>query len=191
MRKWRDQAAHENWQRTEDCSWWYGERASVSQLAGAAWSLEGGWAMQERPSSRAAAERGSRAALIDLWIRVHGFHVVAEAKQVWPVLDQRTIEASVLIETALRDIGKEFQRVVPLSDHAHVSLVFIAPRLRSPGSFDATIGPLVDTIKAHHLPAAWTFPNWARTLKSKTTDYYYPGVALLARIESVDTPIRG
>ena len=60
-----------------DLAWWYGERASISVLAGAAWRI-GGFAFEEyREDKKTGPGR------VDLYLKVGRQQFIAEAKYCW------------------------------------------------------------------------------------------------------------
>jgi hypothetical protein len=181
LKQWRAIVAHEAWANTEDCSWWYGERASVSQLAGAAWKK--GWAIQEYAGTRGAEGR----ARIDLAVEVpaYGLRSVVEAKQIWPWLGSS--HAFEDIEQGLQEateqlIGGGDTSIARHDEYDHVAVVFVTPRARSATGADE-IQSLIDTLcSVPRTVACWSFPDWASSLTSPTTQLVYPGIGLVARL---------
>ena len=189
LTKWRELAADPIWKsgdEAQDCSWWYGERASVSQLAGAAWALRG-WAMTDYAWMRRKKPGGPATyAQIDLCVeRRNGPRFIAEAKQVWPEIDRpRTLKP--LIEGAFAQLRRELDGIDP-DCWDRMMFVFVAPWWKPKRSADAmnqsTIATFIESLKGRKGAAVWTFPTWARQCVHKASrhDIYYPGVALIAR----------
>jgi hypothetical protein len=77
----------------DDVPWWYGERASLSVLAGAIWRT-GGIALEEytvdKSHRRDDGQKGLMQGRNDLYFRIGRSDFVLEAKAVWPTL--RSIE---------------------------------------------------------------------------------------------------
>ena len=69
-----------SWQR-EDLPWWYGERASISVLAGAAWRIRG-LAFEEYGEDKKTGKKmhPTYPGRVDLYLNVKGRHFIAEAK---------------------------------------------------------------------------------------------------------------
>lgn len=192
LRKWRALASNSIWQsaKAQDCSWWYGERASVSQLAGAAWALRG-WAMQDYAwTRRKEGQRRAAYAQIDLCVeqRKRKLRFIAEAKQVWPQLDRPTT-VSKLVEHAFQRLRCELDAVEPDSWHRK-RFVFVAPwyeAKRVPLS-ESSITAFIDELRKIRGASVWTFPVWARrcVLPSWSPPMHYPGVALIVRSMAPD-----
>jgi hypothetical protein len=180
LRKWRSLAAHEDWGNDNDCSWWYGERASVSQLAGAAWALDG-WAMQEYAWTRGVEESHAR---IDLAVEHKSLRLrfIAEAKQIYPFMTSKSSTVQGAINKAFHEASWQLDQVNS-DDWDRIALVFVSPCSEDLTSFGTSSGEFVKTLRNCNDPCVWTFPAWARkqTLKSVVTDLYYPGAVLIAR----------
>lgn len=185
--EWRKLAADPIWKDEEqqDCSWWYGERASVSQLAGAAWSLRG-WAMQDFAWQR---QRPRSYAQIDLCVehRKLGLRFIAETKEIWPRLNQPDALAKA-VDRAFKATAGELERVKP-DDWERMMFVFVAPwisvrRTMDEVPTDSTITDFVSTFADIDGAVVWTFPRWARMCRLPSREHwtYYPGVALIARV---------
>lgn len=179
MREWQRVASLSGWRNSHDNPWWYGERASVSQLAGAAWWLNC-WAMQDYIWKRGRAD-----ALIDLCVshtartRMAGLHFIAEAKPVYLEL-WRNREGTIRrwIKAALKAARKQLNKVAH-DDYARVTLVFITPTLDAPRSLPNHDGPLMRALESLELPYVWAFPYWAEAHRAFRRRYY-PGAVLVA-----------
>ncbi|MCZ7686983.1 MAG: hypothetical protein M5U28_52875 [Sandaracinaceae bacterium] len=188
LEQWLRIVGHNAWRGSADCSWWYGERASVSQLAGAAWKLPGGWALQEYAGTRGDEAHGR----IDLAVEAdNGLRSAIEAKQIWPGLSRRGFDTEDLhrdVNAALLSAAAQLVRdgapwIAEHDDYDLVSAVFVVPRV-SPNEPErpARIATLLEAIST--VPgtvAAWSFPRWAHDVVSQITGDLYPGVALVAR----------
>ena len=179
--EWRTVVSGLDWSRVDDCAWWYGERASVSQLAGAAWRMKG-WAMQEYSWTR--GEEASHAR-IDLCVELHDpeLRFVAEAKQIWPWLNADEATITGAIEDAFKATERQLSGVES-DGYESMQLVFVTPRLHRAKQFEASIASFLRAVQAVPFDAvAWTFPRWARppALLSEVTGRHYPGVVLLTR----------
>jgi len=178
--KWRSLAAHRIWDddNLNDCSWWYGERGSVSQLAGAAWAL-GGWAIQDYAWER---WKPKRYAQIDLCVENRDLKFIAEAKQIWPCLSKPRL-LTRRVQEAFGTLEKELD-CVDSEGWPRWMFVFITPwTRRMQGVSDSMIHGFLSTLINIRGAAVWTFPPWARSrnIDSGGRPTFYPGVALLAR----------
>jgi hypothetical protein len=181
---WRTIVSHGAWKDSGDCPWWYGERASVSQLAGAAWRLRGSWAIQEYAGTRGVENEYGR---IDLAMEAGSLRSVVEAKQIWPRLGSDSVAtdaADALAAAAAQLVERGRSRIAGHGDYDHVAVVFVVPRgRREDRSRPAGVERLIDGLRtvpdALVVPA---FPAWASELTSPTTQLVYPGVALVAQL---------
>jgi len=188
LQRWRSLASDPIWDDEDDgqddCSWWYGERASVSQLAGAAWTLRG-WAMQDYAWER---RRPKGYAQIDLCVDHPKLELgfIAEAKQIWPRLTRPDLLAT-RVDRAFKQLQRELGRVKP-DGWPQRMFVFVAPwtsttKKASLPVSDSMLREFVSALGDLEGAAVWTFPWWARNRKIdyvRRTDFY-PGVALLTR----------
>lgn len=160
-----------------DVPQWYGERATLSTLAGAAWK-SGGICLQEY-----ACEKGDSFGRGDLWFRTDAAYTV-EAKQYWaerPDLVQKYI--TEFLKAACDDVGRHHER----EGASHrVGVVFITPRIGEKQ------GPPDDDLVSSFLAAAratsgdhraWWFPPQKRNQRSpwKNRAGIYPGVIMVSR----------
>jgi hypothetical protein len=187
MREWQSVAALKEWARDRDCSWWYGERASVSQLAGAAWKM-GGWAMQEYAWTRGPEDSHAR---VDLSVehKGAGLRFVAEAKQIYPSLTSRRTTVVAAIDKAFKQASAQLDEI-PKDDWDRVALVFVSPYVDDVLDVEARIVEFISALHEIKDTSVWTFPSWARknAIKSDVTDMFYPGAALLARHTAARRP---
>jgi hypothetical protein len=179
LRKWRQLAAHRIWDDDlKDCSWWYGERGSVSQLAGAAWAL-GGWAIQDYAWER---QRPKRYAQIDLCVENRPLKFIAEAKQIWPCLT-KPHSLRRRVEETFETLKKELD-CVDSQGWPRWMFVFVSPWTRkAQGVSGAMLNEFLAALSKPRGAVVWTFPPWARNrnVVYSQRPTFYPGVALLAR----------
>jgi hypothetical protein len=173
----------------EDAPWWYNERASVSQFAGAVWR-RGGWVFEEYSVNRkspAGKHDGCRRGRCDLMFEFGDMRVVAEAKQLWLPWTLRG-SAFARVDHALRRAWLEVNTAPDVSGHyRRFGLVFVAPWVRrslgsSPDVFDTRLRAFVDEMKTAYDAAivAWAFPGAKRWMRSKRyRGRYYPGVLMV------------
>jgi len=182
--QWEGIVAHNAWKGTSDCAWWYGERASVSQLAGAAWKLRPSWAIQEYAGTRGAESQHGR---IDLAMEAGPLRSVVEAKQIWPRLGSEGVREDVeyaLAAARVQLVEGRRSRIAHHDEYDHVAVAFVAPR-----------GRARDAEQAAHIDAALAavrrvrgaviravFPSWAAGLTSELNGLVVcPGVILVAQ----------
>lgn len=181
LRDWRTLIARPTWRKHNDCAWWYGERAAVSQLAGAAWLQRDAWAMQEYAWTRGGDE-GESHARIDLCIELRSLRIVVEAKQVWPNMESQPKTIERAIRSAFDEAEDQLARVKP-HGYRHVPLVFVSPRIEHSSTFEERLPVLLDAVRTQRAAAVWTFPRWARQLRSDVTALCYPGAIAIAKCD--------
>jgi hypothetical protein len=174
----------------EDAPWWYNERASLSQLAGAIWRQAGGWVFEEYAVNRkspAGRRAGRTRGRCDLMFELDELRVVAEAKQIWLPWTNRQ-SARGQIEMALRAAWDQVWTAPDVSArYRRFGLVFVTPWVgrEAYGSRDflpARLSALVDEVKMAFPRAtiAWAFPGSKRRLRSKRhRGRYFPGVMMV------------
>ncbi len=165
-----------------DAPWWYNEQATLSHLAGAAWTI-GGTALQEYSTFKSIGRLVSRGRG-DLWIsldqsRPGGF--LFEAKQIWPRfthLKKDVKTASTRLNAACKDALKNHPSDI------RVGLCLIAPRL-SKQRFTIFsershqfIEELLEATHPDFIVAAWRRETKVPTSKSRI----YPGIIVIGRI---------
>jgi hypothetical protein len=185
LHAWRDLAIDPIWDnREKDCSWWYGERGSVSQLAGAAWQLDG-WAITDYAWQR---QRPKRYAQVDLCVehRKLRLRFIAEAKQIWPCLKKPGTLASSL-DTAFASLARELERI-NRDDWRQYMFVFATPwtstiKETTEIESEAVEAFVESCAEARECSVLWAFPEWARDrqISAGQRKTFYPGVALFVR----------
>lgn len=189
LRRWVRLMSDPTWfdGNVHDAPWWYGERASTSQLAAALW-LSKGWAMEEYSASRLIEPGRRRMGRGDLILEAGKTKLVCEAKQVWPFLT-----ASFSLKTATRDAHRNASdqvRTLPTAAlrYRRATVVFIVPHVaRTIASKDdeyvRRLGNICDEArKLKNTAVAYAFPEHARQLATKKRGARrYPGVVLLVR----------
>ncbi len=176
-----------------DAPWWYNERASVSQWAGAIWrsrpTVERAWVLEEyavtRLDSRSLRETQGRC---DLMFELGEHKIIAEAKQVW-FNDLDSADCSVVLRDSLDEAKNQ---VVTAPDHdgsyKRYALAFVVPVVNAQlnedrGRLDTQLTKLVDSVHqtAPTALTAWGFPE-ARRIGLESPRYrgtYYPGCILV------------
>lgn len=176
-----------------DAPWWYNERASVSQLAGAIWRcrprFKPAWVLEEyavtRLGTRGAKETQGRC---DLMLELGKQRVVAEAKQIWFSAVKSGDCASVLQE----NLANAKAQVVTAPDHDRAykryALAFVVPFVRKelnddPHKLQARLQKVISSAKraAPRASMAWAFPARRRQgLESpRYPGTFYPGCVLV------------
>jgi hypothetical protein len=188
--RWTRLVSNREWGREADCAWWYGERASVSQLAGAAWkTARDGWAMTEYAWTRGELVDDASRARVDLCVQANNgaLRSVAEAKQAWPRLGQDDVAmiAETRLALAAAELGSASASKLQRHDsYDHVAVVFLAPMIAVQHMDDARVlvGGLLDTVEQMpNCSAAWAFPAWAVACQWGPPDHVYPGVVAVVR----------
>lgn len=168
----------------EDCCWWYGERASLSTLAAAAWRVKGWGALEEFRTIKNHVKGGKRTTKYgrcDLYIYSDNSSYACEAKQVRFALKHpgKTDKISDGLAAAWEDAGN----LDKLEANKRLALCFCVPYIRgntkSYSQKDAVnqwINDLTKTINYSALAAV--FPRNAEALKNDH-GYIYPGVVLI------------
>ena len=163
-----------------DASWWYNERASISQLAGAVWRCDG-WAFEEFGTEKISAPNGR----CDIAFGFGRRNFWGEAKQCWPALSQENYQAKEMVEKHLRWARDEVLEGIT-GGYTGLAITFvsskIAPSTADNIGIDAVIKDLVRQLRAiQNVTLAWTFPVSKRNLKSelgKYKGYYFPGAVV-------------
>lgn len=179
----------EDWGK-EDAPWWYNERASLSQFAGAIWKSNG-WVLEEYCISRkshAGKHDGSSRGRCDLMFDFDRLRIVAEAKQVW-LAHTNGKNALRAVQTALDAAWSEVARAPDAAGrYKRFGLVFVAPWFRPsivsmPTEFDTRLRELVRELTTAHPNAvvAWAFPSSKRRLRSRrySDRRYFPGIVMV------------
>lgn len=180
-----------------DNPWWFNERASLSTLAGAAWSLRNWVALEEYattkrgplPTGKVSEDgiREERNGRCDLFIRNKTHHFAVEAKQAWQSIGPRTLGVT-FVHRAMRKAWKDAGNLhIHEADH-RLAATFVVPYLPASALKIAEPGVWVkEWLKRspfdvdHRIPAAvaYVFPsNWKR-FKGENKDGYFPGVVLV------------
>jgi hypothetical protein len=168
----------------DDVPWWYGERASLSVLAGAIWR-SGGIALEEYSVTKTRRREDGQKGLIqgrnDLYFRIGRHDFVLEAKAAWPKLRSKEPlkDITVALENAERDVESVQQERV-----RRLAVAFIAPSY--PKGYEEKCDSLIDSWISElrglsGVAAAWIFPDGARQLFSKDAGHYYPGAAIVLK----------
>ncbi len=180
LQRWSEFMEDSTW-GNDDCPWWYNERASISQLAGAIWD-RGGWAFEEFSDTKRTPEALSFQGRVDLMFWTsrerNGPQYIAEAKLCWPKLRSARLQETV--ESAFRSATLDTQKITShRGRYEKLALVFIAPVI--PLKFSTLTNPkihaLIETMKRRpDTHAAWHFRLHQNI--PKHNNYLYPGVIL-------------
>jgi hypothetical protein len=186
LKHWIEMMIDPSWGK-DDAPWWYNERASISQFAGAIW-LKNGWVFEEysaRKKSKRAKDKPGRVDLMFTWGKA--VQAVAEAKQIWPSLNTRN-GFKRKIDEALKAAAKDAARVREVPEtFKRLSIVFISPiasyrLVESDDRYHSALTSMIRELKSMpNTSVAWAFPVDRRRLYSKKQKYYYPGTAIVIR----------
>lgn len=197
-----------NSHRLQDNSWWYNERASLSVLAAAAWSIPGWCALEEYPtdkrrqgeipSSRADAgeltpERHH--GRCDLWIGNHTGYAV-EAKQAWQSIGPQARGKNPRVWNQFAAARKAAGCLTAEEAHVRVAALFVVPYipLSVAEIFDQSGQIDCDMLRqrvSHWLGSlrlrsdervhgyAWVFPEKCHQFISRDGRFLFPGALLM------------
>jgi len=180
-----------------DNPWWFNERASLSTLAGAAWSLPNWVALEEYvttkrgplPTGRVDEDgvRKDRKGRCDLFIRNKAHHFAIEAKQAWQSIGPQS-HGTTYVHPAMKKAWKDAGKLrLDEADH-RLAVTFVVPYL--PASALEIAEPNVwikewldsspfNVSQRSPAAVAYVFPkNWKR-FKGENIDGYFPGVVLV------------
>ena len=182
LKKWvrlnRRYCEMESW---EECAWWANERASISTLAAAAWTI-GGIALEEYSTAK-VSKKQQRTGRCDLYIKIGKDKKFAcEAKQIIPRLNKGNAHDTSNVKEQF-DWACDDARNLSSGEGRRLGLCFVAPRFpHSQIPFDDCLEEYLENLQRLNFHAiAWYFPNKARHMKWKTNQRIYPGVVLLIR----------
>lgn len=176
----------------EDNPWWYNERATLSTLAGAAWSLDGWIALEEYStvkksrSTKTVIDSGAlKKGRCDLYISNNDCGFAIEAKQVWQSLDTEDNLIKKGMQLAWDDVAR-----LKENDCRYLAATFIVPFLKLS---EASLPPddleprLLSWLKncsdfrrnpQAQTSYAYLFPDLGSPYFSNRT-HHYPGVVLV------------
>jgi Tfp pilus assembly major pilin PilA len=193
LRNWVDVMLLRDGWPEDDAPWWYNERASVSQLAGAVWrcgpKVKPSWVLEEYATPRYGA-RGSKATRgrCDILVELGELRFIAEAKQLWfdksrdgdcsGRLRKALDEAHEQVVTAPNDGGRYQQFAL-----AFVVPVITASLNRDPDRLHQHIASVVESAQreAPRASFAWAFPA-SRRFNLESHRYkgnFFPGCVLV------------
>jgi hypothetical protein len=158
----------------------YGERATVSTLAGAAWKCNN-YVLQER-SVHKVNEQKEYPGWTDLWIFCDdSTEYVIEAKELvitLPLQEPRILNLS----KTLRKIQQEAESSKEDPNQIGLGIVFVVPKIykSNPSKTELLITNFINQLEEEKCDIlCYIFPEKARNVNEE--DYFYPGVILLAQ----------
>lgn len=169
-----------------DAPWWYGERASLSVLAGAIWK-SGGVALEEYAIERKKDvrhnQRTRRTGRNDLYFNLGGNDFVLEAKILWSNMKSGTplVDLRAKLDSAKCDV----RSVKDTYGARRLAAVFVSPSIaeRHVHRMDESIVRLIDALRDETRCArSWSFFDVERTrwlVSGKPTPARFPGAALI------------
>jgi len=164
----------------EDCCWWYGERATLSTLAAAAWRVKGWGALEEFRTIKNRVTGGKREpkyGRCDLYVYSDNSSYACEAKQVRLALSHPG--ATDKISNGLTAAWKDAGDLDKSEAGKRLALCFCVPYVKGnsrKGAVNEWIDDLMKTINYSALVAV--FPDNSEALKNDS-GYGYPGVVLI------------
>lgn len=115
----------EPWPGNDDAPWWYNERASLSQLAGAIWG-KGGWVFEEYRASK-KYEGADYPGRVDFMFEWRTVKLVAGAKQLWVPLNG-SLDLAARVAQKLKDARADAERAPDVrGTYARAGIVFVVP----------------------------------------------------------------
>lgn len=167
----------------DDAPWWYGERASISVLAGAIWR-SGGIALEEYAVEKEQSEEGDRNVVRsgrnDLYFNLHQSDFILEAKSYWPNLMSDDIYTG--LKNNLKLASDDVKQVKNEYGARRLAAVFIGAKIpktkmsKAGEKINESLLPALN--KFDNSAMAWIFPENARHLVSDN-GYHYPGAAIV------------
>jgi hypothetical protein len=171
----------------DDVTWIYGERASLSILAAAAWH-SGGIALEEFSTDKKPIVKGSELPIdtsahgrCDLFISIRGRDFLIEAKPSWPSLRG---EAKARVAKTLGVATADARRTSTYSGARRLAAVLVAPHLPRAHAADSTrlVRQFVTDLESFPgCAAAWFFPSATRQFSLVNDGKSYPGAAVLIK----------
>lgn len=176
-------------EKYDDNPWWFNERASLSTLAGAAWSI--GWSALEEFNTRKRggiipkekAGDGTRHGRCDLYIASKNCGFALEAKQAWYPMGARNNIARLAMENAWRDAGR---LNIDEADH-RLAATFVVPHFSRRRAGDTNHLASIEKW-LHNEPfstsrpptaRAWAHVFFKESFISERNGRAFPGVILL------------
>jgi hypothetical protein len=188
LRQWirHNKMLYETW-GSEDCPWWYNERALLSVLAGAAWRLPGGLAYEEFSNSK--RKRGRRKGTYknysgrsDIYLIVADREYVAEVKHCFSGATASGANITSRLNSLLRQARKEI-RASATPNQRRMAILFAIPYIRSnrksemKSLIDSWLSRIKEDVKYSYLAWFFAFQPHAHQAGS----WIYPGIAIIIR----------
>lgn len=162
-----------------DIPWWYNERASLSVLAGAVWTV-GGLAFEEYSADKRTGQEGrpTYQGRNDLYLSVRKQHFIAEAKYIWSGAARVGPATTTHIQQKLKQACADIRKC-RLRGHRRLGVLFAVPYIAMPHK--ERVKECVDewvaaTKRVDCSCCAWVFPKESRNFGQK---FICPGAAVL------------
>lgn len=181
----------------KDNPWWANERASVSTLAAAAWTLEGWCALEEFSTKKRGVvpnnqveEDGQRNGRCDLYVSNKGTSYVLEAKQAWQPIGGKKPNGNGHLKKGMKNAWGDAARLDAKEADHRFAATFIVPHV-SPtkvGEKGANVRKLVedwlDSVNIRPrgkrpLIYAYVFLGGGQGFVSDVSGRAFPGVMLV------------
>jgi len=163
---------------TEDNCWWYNERATLSTLAGAAWSLKDWIALEEFSTAKhakteAGVESGElRAGRCDLVLSNKDVSFAIEAKQAWQPIGNRADGFNYRLKAQQAAWG-DCWHLTKFEGDRRFAVTFVTPTIRL-SEVKADQGTGLDEHKVQERLDAWlTLCGDFRSAPKRKTSYAY------------------
>ena len=167
-----------------DLPWWYGERASISVLAGAAWRT-GDLAFEEFGGDKKTGKKRqpTYSGRIDLYLKVKGQQFIAEAKYYRStatfVRPTTAEELRIKLEEACKDIHK-----CSPNGQTKLAILFATPYVAKSQKprVDELVKAWLASMKSVECScSARAFPRGSRYFAGRSS-YFWPGAAVLIKV---------
>lgn len=182
-----------------DNPWWFNERATLSTLAAAAWTLDG-WAALEEFNTRKRGgivpkdrtDEGSRHGRCDLYVsHKRGHSYAIEAKQAWQAIgnDADAEATNLMMAAAWDDVGKLDKEEAKRRLAVTFVIPFLAKKIANVpnAGIEHTRSVVDDWLRTNPIDAldrtphayAWVFPGNTAEFYNGKSGRVFPGVLML------------
>lgn len=177
---------------SENCCYWFNERANVSVLAAAAWKSPGSWlSLEEFSTTKHGDDENLRNGRCDLLITdtLNDKSYALEAKHAWQNIGLRCEDRYFKAERKLGAAWRDASKLHKSEAAVRVAACFVIPQLPAvevdgddlSEALDEWVEGMSQRVKADAI--AWVFPKASRSLGAEN-GRLYPGVCLLLRVRT-------
>lgn len=201
LKRWQNLLWRYSEEVKKDVAYWYNERANVSLLAAAVWTL-GGVAIEEFTVNRRRSavgsqdQRSSRQGRCDLWFQICNF---LEAKTVWPNDSKDADAFKRILKRKLKEAKRQL-KTLPEDEikdaHGLLAVCFVVPEVNQTESPNGSINSFYNlassalcqpsrkkSFENKYFVAAYEVTRegeeTGKLSPPRYDDFYYPGVVLV------------